>query len=216
MITSRSTGWSTLSTGALSALARPVAPALRRVERRQGMWVGWGTSVSGGAGKEVGGPGGGAACERAAHHPATPASIPLRTRAPPAPARRSQARGGGWRSWNHPGGDQIKLFGGNDVSVQYRMIHPFHAGNAGILNKMPRVGRLAEYRQDYSFGARPTSARAVCGLAWHPPPSTFDSKVYQRRLLPARAARAPRLTSPSPPRQARLSSATLLRRSARS
>ena len=78
------------------------------------------------------------------------------------------------QGWDHPGGDQIKLFGGNDVSVQYRMIHPFHAGNAGILNKMPRVGRLAEYRQDYSFGARPTSARAVCGLAWHPLPSTFD------------------------------------------
>mgnify|MGYP006892428116 CR=1 FL=1 len=87
---------------------------------------------------------------------------------------RAALTGTGCRSWNHPGGDQIKLFGGNDVSVQYRMIHPFHAGNAGILNKMPRVGRLAEYRQDYSFGARPTSARAVCGLAWHPLPSTFD------------------------------------------
>jgi len=52
--------------------------------------------------------------------------------------------------WDHPGGDQIKLFGGNDVTVQYRMIHPFHA--ASLVNKMPKVGTLANYRKDYKFG----------------------------------------------------------------
>ena len=48
------------------------------------------------------------------------------------------------RGWNHPGGDQILLFGGNDVSVQYRMIHPFHA--SGVVGKMPKIGVLQSYR----------------------------------------------------------------------
>ena len=26
----------------------------------------------------------------------------------------------------HPGGEAIKFFGGNDVTVQYKMIHPYH------------------------------------------------------------------------------------------
>jgi hypothetical protein len=30
------------------------------------------------------------------------------------------------RGFDHPGGGTIGLFGGNDVSVQYRMIHPHH------------------------------------------------------------------------------------------
>lgn len=54
-------------------------------------------------------------------------------------------------SFNHPGGESIKLFGGNDVTVQYRMIHPFHA--ASLVNKMKRVGRLAQYKADYTFGS---------------------------------------------------------------
>mmetsp|Transcript_50072 Transcript_50072/g.73545 ORF Transcript_50072/g.73545 Transcript_50072/m.73545 type:complete len:459 (+) Transcript_50072:25-1401(+) len=51
--------------------------------------------------------------------------------------------------WDHPGGDQIKLFGGNDVTVQYRMIHPFHV--ASLVDKMPKVGTLKNYRKDYQF-----------------------------------------------------------------
>ena len=50
----------------------------------------------------------------------------------------------------HPGGNQIKLFGGNDVSVQYRMIHPFHTQAA--LSKMTPVGS-AVAQTDYSFGS---------------------------------------------------------------
>jgi fatty acid desaturase (delta-4 desaturase) len=51
--------------------------------------------------------------------------------------------------WEHPGGDQIRLFGGNDVSVQYRMIHTFH--NKYMINKMPKIGILKNYRNDYHF-----------------------------------------------------------------
>ena len=28
--------------------------------------------------------------------------------------------------FDHPGGETIELFGGNDVTVQYKMIHPYH------------------------------------------------------------------------------------------
>jgi len=55
------------------------------------------------------------------------------------------------KGWDHPGGDQIKLFGGNDVTVQYRMIHPFHA--ASLVQKMPRVGRLKNSPVQYTFGS---------------------------------------------------------------
>lgn len=40
----------------------------------------------------------------------------------------------------HPGGDQIKLFGGNDVTVQYRMIHPHHTSEQ--LSKLTAVRKL--------------------------------------------------------------------------
>ena len=36
------------------------------------------------------------------------------------------------------------------MGAQYRMIHPFHA--ASLVNKMPKVGTLANYRKDYKFG----------------------------------------------------------------
>jgi fatty acid desaturase (delta-4 desaturase) len=52
--------------------------------------------------------------------------------------------------FDHPGGDAIRLFGGNDVSVQYRMIHPFHS--AGVLNKMKAVG-VTSKQTDYTFGS---------------------------------------------------------------
>lgn len=53
-------------------------------------------------------------------------------------------------NFNHPGGDSIKLFGGNDVSVQYRMIHPFHS--AGVLKKLTAVG-VTSKQTDYTFGS---------------------------------------------------------------
>ena len=46
-------------------------------------------------------------------------------------------------TFNHPGGETIKVFGGNDVTVQYRMIHPYHT--AKHLEKMQRVGKIADY-----------------------------------------------------------------------
>jgi len=47
-------------------------------------------------------------------------------------------------SFVHPGGDQIKLMGGNDVTVQYKMIHPYHT--AHHLQKMKRVGKVTDYK----------------------------------------------------------------------
>lgn len=44
------------------------------------------------------------------------------------------------KGFDHPGGDQIKLFGGNDVTVQYKMIHPRHT--AQHLSKMTILRKL--------------------------------------------------------------------------
>lgn len=43
----------------------------------------------------------------------------------------------------HPGGETIKFFGGNDVTVQYKMIHPYHT--AKHLEKMKAVGKVNDY-----------------------------------------------------------------------
>jgi len=43
----------------------------------------------------------------------------------------------------HPGGEVIKFFGGNDVTVQYKMIHPHHTGKQ--LEKMKMVGKVVDY-----------------------------------------------------------------------
>ena len=43
----------------------------------------------------------------------------------------------------HPGGESINVFGGNDVTVQYKMIHPYHTEKH--LAKMKRVGKVADY-----------------------------------------------------------------------
>lgn len=43
----------------------------------------------------------------------------------------------------HPGGEVIKFFGGNDVTVQYTMIHPYHTGKH--LEKMKMVGKVVDY-----------------------------------------------------------------------
>jgi fatty acid desaturase (delta-4 desaturase) len=45
--------------------------------------------------------------------------------------------------FNHPGGESILLFGGNDVTVQYKMIHPYHTDKH--LEKMKQVGTIADY-----------------------------------------------------------------------
>lgn len=44
------------------------------------------------------------------------------------------------KSFKHPGGDSVLLFGGNDVTVQYKMIHPYHTRHH--LDKMKRVGTI--------------------------------------------------------------------------
>ena len=46
----------------------------------------------------------------------------------------------------HPGGDAIKFFGGNDVTVQYKMIHPYHTNKH--LEKMKVVGVAADYEPE--------------------------------------------------------------------
>ena len=43
----------------------------------------------------------------------------------------------------HPGGEVVKFFGGNDVTVQYKMIHPYHTGKH--LEKMKAVGKVVDY-----------------------------------------------------------------------
>ena len=50
-------------------------------------------------------------------------------------------------SFPHPGGDSIHLFGGNDVTVPYNMIHPYHTKNH--LEKMKRVGVVPDYFCEY-------------------------------------------------------------------
>lgn len=52
-------------------------------------------------------------------------------------------------SFKHPGGDSVLLFGGNDVSVQYKMIHPYHTSKH--LEKMTVVGKVSDGQQDYLF-----------------------------------------------------------------
>ena len=49
-------------------------------------------------------------------------------------------------TFNHPGGDAIKVFGGNDVSIQYRMIHPYHTSKH--LEKLQSVGRIVNYTSE--------------------------------------------------------------------
>lgn len=47
--------------------------------------------------------------------------------------------------FNHPGGDVIKMFGGNDVSNVYKFNHLYHSSKA--LEKMKKVGVLKNYHQ---------------------------------------------------------------------
>jgi len=50
------------------------------------------------------------------------------------------------KDFNHPGGESILLFGGNDVTVQYKMIHPYHTKKH--LEKMKRVGTVPDYSSE--------------------------------------------------------------------
>lgn len=52
-------------------------------------------------------------------------------------------------NFHHPGGESIMVFGGNDVTVQYKMIHPYHTEKH--LEKMQRVGIVKDYQCEYSF-----------------------------------------------------------------
>mmetsp|Transcript_24497 Transcript_24497/g.67674 ORF Transcript_24497/g.67674 Transcript_24497/m.67674 type:complete len:464 (+) Transcript_24497:123-1514(+) len=52
-------------------------------------------------------------------------------------------------SFDHPGGETIKLFGGNDVTNQYKMIHPYHTSKH--LEKMKAVGRVPDYAPEYKW-----------------------------------------------------------------
>jgi acyl-lipid (7-3)-desaturase (Delta-4 desaturase) len=49
-------------------------------------------------------------------------------------------------SFDHPGGESILIFGGNDVTVQYKMIHPYHTSKH--LEKMKKVGKVADYTSE--------------------------------------------------------------------
>lgn len=52
-------------------------------------------------------------------------------------------------NFQHPGGESIGVFGGNDATVQYKMIHPYHTEKH--LQKMKRVGKVADYVPEYKF-----------------------------------------------------------------
>eukprot|EP00594_Rhizosolenia_setigera_P016190 CAMPEP_0178956242 /NCGR_PEP_ID=MMETSP0789-20121207/10115_1 /TAXON_ID=3005 /ORGANISM="Rhizosolenia setigera, Strain CCMP 1694" /LENGTH=465 /DNA_ID=CAMNT_0020638089 /DNA_START=115 /DNA_END=1512 /DNA_ORIENTATION=+ len=52
-------------------------------------------------------------------------------------------------SFVHPGGDSVLLFGGNDVTIQYKMIHPYHTQHH--LEKMKKVGKVSDYNAEYVF-----------------------------------------------------------------
>lgn len=55
-------------------------------------------------------------------------------------------------SFVHPGGSTIGVFGGNDVTVQYKMIHAHHSNSNGDgnkhLEKMKKVGRLVDFTSE--------------------------------------------------------------------
>jgi fatty acid desaturase (delta-4 desaturase) len=48
-------------------------------------------------------------------------------------------------SSSHPGGDSIHIFGGNDATTQYKMIHPYHRSSKH-LEKMTIVGSIPNYQ----------------------------------------------------------------------
>lgn len=55
-------------------------------------------------------------------------------------------------SFDHPGGDSINMFGGNDVTIMYRMIHPRHSEKYHT-QKLEKVGTIQGYESEYQFGS---------------------------------------------------------------
>jgi len=53
------------------------------------------------------------------------------------------------KNFNHPGGESILMFGGNDCTVQYKMIHHYHSKKH--LEKMERVGTVPDYHSEYAW-----------------------------------------------------------------
>mmetsp|Transcript_16455 Transcript_16455/g.40130 ORF Transcript_16455/g.40130 Transcript_16455/m.40130 type:complete len:476 (+) Transcript_16455:94-1521(+) len=55
-------------------------------------------------------------------------------------------------SFDHPGGDSIFMFGGNDTTEMYRMIHPHHKpGQNEQLAKLRVVGKVDDYVAEYKW-----------------------------------------------------------------
>ena len=52
--------------------------------------------------------------------------------------------------FEHPGGNIIHIFGGSDVTVQYKMMHTHHTPRH--LEKLNMVGRVTDWKQEYVFG----------------------------------------------------------------
>lgn len=52
-------------------------------------------------------------------------------------------------SFDHPGGETIRVFGGNDATTQYKMIHPHHTSKH--LKKMKVVGHVPGYVSEYKW-----------------------------------------------------------------
>jgi hypothetical protein len=50
-------------------------------------------------------------------------------------------------STKHPGGNTFLTFGGNDVTTQYKMIHPYHT-NKHLLKMGPPVGIVQDYHTE--------------------------------------------------------------------
>lgn len=48
------------------------------------------------------------------------------------------------KDFDHPGGESVLLFGGNDVTVTYKMIHPYHTKHH--LEKLKKVGTVPDYQ----------------------------------------------------------------------
>lgn len=52
--------------------------------------------------------------------------------------------------FNHPGGDIIKMYGGNEVTNIYRMMHPHHKGSQK-LKKLKKVGVASDWEREWKF-----------------------------------------------------------------
>jgi fatty acid desaturase (delta-4 desaturase) len=50
------------------------------------------------------------------------------------------------QDFDHPGGETIHIFGGNDVTIQYKMIHAYHTDKH--LEKMKRVGKVTDFQSE--------------------------------------------------------------------